>query len=165
VSSAEARPGGLARLAERLADHPRRPTPGRHWFEDEHRYPKKKTTVAWLVTLARAGYGVTLVAVPGLLIGLTGQRPGRRDCAVARVLGARHLLQAGVTAAAQLADPGDSVVLGGGVAVDLVHASTMVALGVLDSHVRRAALIDVGVETALAVAGAAAAATSADRLS
>jgi hypothetical protein len=117
--------------------------------------------VAWLVTLARAGYGVALVAVPGLLIGLTGQRPGRRDCAVARVLGARHLVQAGVTAATQLADPGDSVVLGGGVAVDLVHASTMVALGVLDPRVRRAALIDAGVEMALAVSGTAAA-TSAD---
>jgi hypothetical protein len=119
--------------------------------------------VAWLITLARAGYGVALVAVPGLLIGLTGQRPGRRDCAVARVLGARHLLQAGVTAAAQLADPGDSVVLGGGAAADLVHASTMVALGVVDPRARRAALIDTGVETALALAGIAAA--SADRLS
>jgi hypothetical protein len=120
--------------------------------------------VAWLITLARTGYGVALVSVPGLLIGLTGQRPGRRDCAVARVLGARHLLQAGVTAAAQLADPGDSVVLGGGAAADLVHASTMVALGVVDPRARRAALIDTGVETALALAGIAAA-TSADRLS
>jgi hypothetical protein len=157
VSTAEARPGGLARLAERLADRPRQPAPGRHWFGGEHPRPKEKTTVAWLVTLARVGYGVALVAVPGLLIGLTGQRPGRRDCAVARVLGARHLLQAGVTAAAQLADPGDSVVLGGGAAADLLHATTMVALGVVDPRARRAALIDAGVETALAVAGAAAA--------
>ena len=64
-----------------------------------HGHLGKKTTVAWLVTLGRAGYGVALVAVPGLLIGLTGQRPGGRACGVARVLGVRHLVQAGVTAA------------------------------------------------------------------
>lgn len=113
--------------------------------------------MAWLVTLARAGYGVALVAVPGLLIGLTGQRPGGRACGVARVLGARHLVQAGITAASQLKAPDSPVVRGGGVAVDLVHASTMVALGVVDPRARRAALIDAAVETALAVAGTAAA--------
>ena len=153
MSSADARPGGLARRAERLAGHPRRPTPGRHRCGT-------KTTVAWLVTLARAGYGVTLVAVPGLLIGLTGQRPGGRACGVARVLGARHLVQAGITVASQVRAPGSPVVLGGGVAVDLVHASTMVALGVLEPRARRAALIDAGVETALAAAGTAAATTT-----
>ncbi len=112
-----------------------------------------KTTVAWLVTLGRAGYGVALVAVPGLLIGLTGQRPGRRACGVARVLGVRHLVQAGVTAASQLSDPGGSVVLGGGAAVDLLHATSMVALGGADKRVRRAALTDASVETALAAIG------------
>jgi hypothetical protein len=121
----------------------------------------KKTTVAWLVTLARTGYGVALVAVPGLLIGLTGERPGRRACAVARVLGVRHLVQAGVTAASQVADPGSPVVLGGGAAVDLLHATSMVALGAADPHVRRATLIDAGVETALAMAGTAAATSAA----
>jgi hypothetical protein len=113
-----------------------------------------ETTVAWLVTLARAGYGVALIGVPGLLIGLTGQKPGPRACAVARVLGARHLIQAGVTAASQLGDPGGSVVLGGGAAVDFLHASSMVALGVADGRVRRAALTDACVETALAAIGA-----------
>jgi hypothetical protein len=117
-------------------------------------HPGKKATVAWLVTLGRAGYGVALVAVPGLLIGLTGQRPGGRACGVARVLGVRHLVQAGVTAATQLGDPGGSVVLGGGAAVDLLHASSMVALGAMDPHARRAALTDATVETALAVVGA-----------
>jgi hypothetical protein len=119
-----------------------------------------KTTVAWLVTLGRAGYGVALIGVPGLLIGLTGQKPGRRACAVARVLGARHLIQAGVTAVSQLTDPGGSVVLGGGAAVDVLHATSMVVLGGVDPHVRRAALSDAAVETALAMAGAVAAATS-----
>ena len=44
--------------------------------------------------------------------------------------------------------------------MDLVHASTMVALGVLEPRARRAALIDAGVETALAAAGTAAATTT-----
>jgi hypothetical protein len=122
---------------------------------------RRRTTVAWLVTLARAGYGVALVGVPGLLIGLTGQKPGRKACAVARVLGVRHLVQAGVTAASQFGDPGSPVVLGGGAAVDVVHATSMVVLGGMDPHVRRAALSDVAVETALAMVGAMAAATSA----
>lgn len=124
-----------------------------------HGHLGKKATVAWLVTLGRAGYGVALVAVPGLLIGLTGQRPGGRACGVARVLGVRHLAQAGVTAASQLSDPGGSVVLGGGAAVDLLHATSMVALGAVDPHARRAALSDAAVETTLAMIGAAAAAT------
>ena len=119
-----------------------------------------KTTVAWLVTLARAGYGVALIGVPGLLIGLTGQKPGPRACAVARVLGARHLIQAGVTAVSQLGDPGGSVVLGGGAAVDVLHATSMVVLGAADSQVRRAALSDAAVETTLAMIGAVAAATA-----
>jgi hypothetical protein len=119
-----------------------------------------KTTVAWLVTLARAGYGVALIGVPGLLIGMTGEKPGPRACAVARVLGARHLIQAGVTAVSQLGDPGGSVVLGGGAAVDVLHATSMVVLGAVDSQVRRAALSDAAVETTLAMIGAVAAATA-----
>jgi hypothetical protein len=124
-----------------------------------HGHLGKKATVAWLVTLARAGYGVALIGVPGLLIGLTGERPGPRACGVARVLGVRHLAQAGITAASQLSDPGGSVVLGGGAAVDLLHATSMIALGAMDPHARRAALSDAAVETTLAMIGAAAAAT------
>ncbi len=122
-----------------------------------------KTTVAWLVTLGRAGYGVALVAVPGLLIGLTGERPGGRACGVARVLGVRHLAQAGVTAVTLLTDPGSSGVLGGGVAVDLLHATSMVVLGAADPHVRRATLSDAAVETTLAMGGAVAATPPAGR--
>ena len=118
------------------------------------------TTVAWLVTLARAGYGVALVMVPGLLIGLTGERPGRRGCGVARVLGVRHLAQAVLTVAALQSDGGESAALGGGVAVDLLHASSMVALGAVDGRVRRVTLTDAAVEMALAMGGAVAATTN-----
>jgi len=79
---------------------------------------------------------------------------------VARVLGVRHLAQAGVTAAVQLTDPGSALVLSGGAAVDLVHATSMVALGAVDSHVRRATLTDAAVETTLAMGGAVAAVTT-----
>jgi hypothetical protein len=124
-----------------------------------------KTTVTWLVTLGRAGYGVALVAVPGLLIGLTGDRPGRRECAVARVLGVRHLMQAAITVAAERAGLNSPVVLGGGAAVDLLHAASMLALGAVDTGVRRTALTDAAVETGFAAAGgwAAAAALTDDR--
>jgi hypothetical protein len=126
------------------------------------RQPGGKSTVAWLVTLARAGYGVGLVCAPGLMIGLCGQRLGRWDCTVARVLGVRHLAQAGVTVLAQRSAADSLLVLGGGAAVDLLHAGSMVALGAVDERVRRSTLTDAAVETALATVGALAAATSAD---
>jgi len=122
---------------------------------------RPRSGTPWLVTLARAGYGVALLTVPGALIGLTGAAPGRRECAVARLLGVRHLVQAGLTVVAQRADPGNSVLLGGGAAVDLLHAASMLALGAVDDAVRRTALTDAAVETALAAAGAWAATPSA----
>lgn len=123
----------------------------------------------WAVTLVRAGYGVALVVAPQALIKLTGDavtgqspgqrggaaraRPGRRACGVARVLGVRHLVQAGVTAVALRADPGSPYALAGGAAVDALHAGTMVGLAAVDRRARRVALADAGVELALATAG------------
>jgi hypothetical protein len=78
---------------------------------------------------------------------------------VARVLGIRHLVQAGLTAVAlRAAEPGPSLPLGLGAAVDVLHASTMVGLAAVDRGARRVALADMGVELALAVAGGLAAA-------
>ena len=119
---------------------------------------------AWAVTLARAGYGVALVAAPQVLIKLTGDpvtgqspgerpRPSRRARAVARVLGVRHLVQAGLTAAALRAGPGGRYALAGGTAVDALHATTMIGLALADRGARRVALADTGVELALATAG------------
>ncbi len=132
------------------------------------------STVAWLVTLVRAGYGVGLVVAPGTLIKLTGgpgavsrDPPGGRGEAaaraeagaararmVARVLGVRHLAQAAFTAGTEWADPGNPLPLGGGAAVDALHAASMLGLGALDRRVRRTALTDALLETALAAAGA-----------
>ena len=73
---------------------------------------------------------------------------------MARVLGARHLIQAGLTAVALRAvEPDPSLPLGLGAAVDLLHATTMVGLAAVDRGARRVALADTGVEMALAVAG------------
>ncbi len=73
---------------------------------------------------------------------------------MARVLGARHLLQAGLTAAALLAEPDRSYyALAGGAAVDVLHAATMAGLALVDRGARRVALADTGVELALATAG------------
>jgi hypothetical protein len=72
---------------------------------------------------------------------------------VARVLGVRHLVQAGLTAVALRAEPGNPLPLGLGAAVDVLHASTMVGLGLVDRGARRVALADTGVELALAMAG------------
>jgi hypothetical protein len=112
-----------------------------------------KSTVTMVLTLARAGYGVALLAAPQVLIGLTGGPGPRRAGAVARVLGVRHLVQAGVTAAALRAEPGSPYVVAGGAAVDVLHASTMVGLALVDRGARRVALADTGVELALATAG------------
>ena len=103
------------------------------------------STGAWVVALARAGYGVALLVAPQALIKLTGDpvtgqpagasraRPSRRACGVARVLGARHLMQAGLTAVALRAGPGRSYyALAGGAAVDALHATTMVGLALVD---------------------------------
>jgi hypothetical protein len=126
---------------------------------------KSKSRVTTVLTLARAGYGVALVCAPQVLIKLTGDpvtgqpagasrvRPSRRACAVARVLGVRHLVQAGLTAATLRAGPGSPVPLGLGAGVDVLHASTMVGLALVDRGARRVALADAGLELALAAAG------------
>jgi hypothetical protein len=69
--------------------------------------------------LARAGYGAALVLAPGPAILLaTGRLPGRRACRVARLLGARHLTQATLTAFTPL-----PAVFGAGAGVDALHAA------------------------------------------
>ena len=124
------------------------------------------STGAWVVTLVRAGYGVALLCAPQALIKLTGDpgtgqpagasraRPSRRACGVARVLGIRHLVQAGLTAVAlRAAEPDPSLPLGLGAAVDMLHATTMAGLAAVDRGARRVALADTGVEVMLATAG------------
>lgn len=112
-----------------------------------------RTVPAGLLQAARAGYGGALLIAPGPVIRLVAGRPaGSRARAVARVLGARHLLQAALTAAAP-----DGPSLGIGAAVDLVHAASMAALALADRPARRLALSDALIESAFAAAGVSAA--------
>jgi hypothetical protein len=107
-----------------------------------------------LLQVVRAGYGGALLIVPGPVIRLASGRPaGARARAVARVLGARHLLQAALTTA--VASSAGS--LGLGAAVDLAHAASMAALGLADRQARRLTLSDALVESTFAAAGASAA--------
>jgi hypothetical protein len=102
-----------------------------------------------VLQLARASYGVALVMAPGLLTFLvTGHSTTRRERRVAQLLGARHLVQAAVTAFV----PVPSVV-GLGAAVDAMHAGSMLLLATADPAARNAALTDALAEVAFATAG------------
>jgi hypothetical protein len=103
------------------------------------------------VLLARAAWGVALATAPDRVLGLT--QPDRPDTPVAnrllRVLGVRHLLQAGVEALA----PAPAVHYLGA-AADGLHALSGIGLAVLDRRWRRAALIDSAIASALGLAAA-----------
>ena len=102
----------------------------------------------WL-QLTRASYGVALVMAPGLVTYLaTGRIPGRRGRRVAQLLGARHLVQAAVTAFVPVPD-----VFALGAEADAAHAASMVMLAAADRAVRHAALTDALAETVFAAAG------------
>lgn len=91
-----------------------------------------------LLQLTRAGYGTALIVAPGPVICLaTGRSASRGECRVARLLGARHLVQAAVTALAPL--PG---VFATGAAVDAVHAASMLLFATASRASRRACLTD-----------------------
>jgi hypothetical protein len=105
---------------------------------------------AALLQAIRGGYGGALLIAPGPVIRtVTGRPGGARTRAVARLLGARHLVQAVVTAAT--AASGES--LGIGAAIDLVHAASMAGLAIADRRVRRLTLSDVLIETMFAATG------------
>jgi hypothetical protein len=120
-----------------------------------------------ILSIVRGCYGAALLAVPGLAIRAgTGRPASAADRRVARVLGIRHLLQAGVTGFSPAAErsrartPEHSGVSGYGrrvlvvgAAADLVHAVSMIGVAAVSRGGRRAALTDAAVEIALAGAG------------
>jgi hypothetical protein len=97
----------------------------------------------------RAGWAVILLTMPERLLRADGGGPvPAAAIAVVRVLGVRHLLQAGASAAL----PTGSVA-GLGALVDTVHAGSCVGLAVGSRRWRRSALFDVLVEAGFAVVG------------
>ena len=104
-----------------------------------------------MLPVVRGAWGLTLVAVPGWLITKCGGEATRRSRGVARVLGARHLLQAVVEARGGRRPGGGRSVLGR--SVDLSHAGTAVALAATDRRWRRVASLDAVIATGFAAAG------------
>lgn len=107
-------------------------------------------------SVVRACYGAALLCMPGRMIATaTGRAASGRACAVARVLGVRHLSQAvicGLCPTPQL--------IAAGTAVDALHSASMLALAGVEPGLRRALLADAGVAAGLASAGAAAVSAS-----
>lgn len=95
--------------------------------------------------VVRGTYGAVLCVAPGTLIRLAGGRPNARTCGIGRVLGARHLAQAALSAARPT-----PAVLVLGAEVDLLHSASMLALGILDAPRRRIGLTDAVVAAAFA---------------
>jgi hypothetical protein len=96
----------------------------------------------------RAGWGIILLALPEPLLRAGGGSVSPAAAAAVRVLGVRHLLQAGASAAR----PQGSVA-GLGALVDTMHAGSCVGLAVASTRWRRVALVDALVEAGFAAAG------------
>lgn len=113
----------------------------------------------WLLVI-RTAYGAVLLLAPsGALAALTRSQIDRRALRLARILGARELVQAAViernpTRGRQLAGAG----------VDALHAASMLALARIDRRRRRLALhnaLTAGLLTGASLAAAARAPVSA----
>jgi hypothetical protein len=97
----------------------------------------------------RAAWGATLLCWPGPVLRVAAGHPGSTaDRFVLRLLGARHLCQAAVTATRPT-----PAVLGTGSVVDLLHAASQVMLACGGPRWRRAAALDAFGAAAFAAAG------------
>lgn len=104
---------------------------------------------AAVLPVVRAGYGTALLLAPdALLRPATGRPADARARGVARVLGARHLVQA----AAVGVRPTPAVVALGA-EVDVAHAASMLGLAALVRSRRRTGLLDGAVAAAFAAGG------------
>jgi hypothetical protein len=112
-----------------------------------------------LLDALRACYGGLLLTAPRRTLSVCTSRPASpRALDVVRVLGARHLLQAALTAGALSArgaseeiPPARALLAGSG--VDAAHAASMIGLALAHRPLRRAALTDALLESALAAFG------------
>lgn len=109
-----------------------------------------RAALSTALPLIRLGYGVTLLAAPNAVVEVTCGHPAdARTRQVARILGARHCIQAAVVGSIRT-----PIVQELAVAVDLLHALSMEGIAVFDRTNRRAEVIDGCVATALAGAQA-----------
>jgi hypothetical protein len=96
-----------------------------------------------LADLSRAVWGVALLGAPRPLLRALRTRPDSSAVFTARVLGARHLLQALATTARPT-----QTVRRIGAAVDATHALTAIAVAAFDGRRRLPALIETGLAAA-----------------
>jgi hypothetical protein len=109
---------------------------------------REAPTAASVTTACRAAYGAALLAAPvPILTAVTGVVPSARARRVTRLLGARLLAQAAISARA-----GGELLMLGAVA-DGLHAVSMLALAAPGHQLRRAELGDALVASLLAAAG------------
>lgn len=109
-----------------------------------------------LLGLVRGGYGALMLLFPARVVAAYSRQPARRgDVPVARMLGARHVVQALACAGT----PTRSVLLLGA-ETDLAHAASALGLAVVDRPRRRAGLVDALVASMFAAAGVASAASA-----
>jgi hypothetical protein len=120
---------------------------------------KDRLAAPALLEAVRASYGGLLLAAPRRILNLcTPGQASPRALGVVRVLGARHLLQAALTAGVLSARgraeeiPPDRALLAGS-GVDTVHAASMLELALARRPLRRAALTDALLESTLAAFG------------
>ncbi len=96
----------------------------------------------------RVAWGAALLGSPRTVLRCSGSiNVGTTPLRVMRVLGARHLVQAG----AEWAGGGRARQIG--MVVDLLHAATSVAFAVVDPRWRRAALTDTAVTAGFVALG------------
>jgi hypothetical protein len=112
-----------------------------------------------LLDAVRACYGGLLLAAPRRMLSVcTSGQPSPHALGVVRVLGARHLLQAALTAGVLSArgpsediPPRQALLAGSG--VDTAHAASMIGLALAHRPLRRAVLADALLASTLAAFG------------
>lgn len=100
-----------------------------------------------LFAVGRLAWAGALLVAPDRLVAAAGGQTDARSRAVARALGARHALQAAVELVSWPRWRRT------GVAVDVLHAATGVALAAMDRPRRRVAITDAAIATIFALVG------------
>jgi hypothetical protein len=105
--------------------------------------------VARLLAIARGAWGAALLIAPDRFLARNEGQSSGSERAVARVLGARQLAEAGILVCAPERRPPIWAI-----AVDLIHAASMLAVGAASPTLRRDALRSAAIATALSALSA-----------